>query len=163
MAESLKALGMEVTDDRVFLPHYVPPWVAGDAGAFPLHLYPFRVLSLGDGSGANQPFLQEILAPHANVAWGTWVELNPETAKMLGVGHRDWVWVESPLGKVKVRATLYPGIMPGVGAIPLGQGHTALGRYARGVGANPMVLIGTERDPLSGMPALVTRVKVSKA
>ncbi len=159
----LSALGMTVTDDRVFLPHYEPPRVSGDERSFPLTLVTFRLLTLGDGSVANLPFLQERLAPHVNVQWGTWVELNPEAARRLGVTDGDWVWVESPAGKVKVRAKLYPGIMPAVVAVPLGQGHTALGRYARGAGANPMRLLGSERDPMSGLSALVTRVRVSKA
>lgn len=161
--EFLTALGMTVTDDRAFLPHYEPPRNAGDERSYPLTLVPFRLLALGDGSGANQPFLQEILDPHAGVQWGSWAELNPETARQLGVSDGDWVWVESSAGKVKVRAKLYPGIMPGVAAMPLGQGHTALGRYARGNGANPMALLGPEHDPLTGTPAEMTRVKVSRA
>ncbi|MFQ5882755.1 MAG: molybdopterin-dependent oxidoreductase [Candidatus Methylomirabilales bacterium] len=159
----LAALGMKVTDDRAFLPHYDSPRVAGDERSFPLTLVLFRLLTLGDGSWAHLPFLQERLAPHANVQWGSWAELNPETAKKLGVSDGDSVWVESGAGKVKIRARLSPGIMPEVVAIPLGQGHTALGRYARGNGVNPMALIGTGRDPLSGMQDLATRVKVSKA
>lgn len=161
--EFLKSLGTAVTEDRAFLPHYEPSRATGDARSFPLTLVTFRLLTLGDGSVANLPFLQERLAPHANVQWGSWVELNPETAKKLGVGDGEWVWVESSAGKVKVKARLYPAIMPGVVAIPLGQGHTALGRYARGNGANPMGLLRAERDPLSGMAALAARVRVSKA
>ncbi|MBI3076787.1 MAG: molybdopterin-dependent oxidoreductase, partial [Deltaproteobacteria bacterium] len=161
--KSLAVLGLAASKDQAFLPHYEPPRLAGDEGSYPLTLVTFQLLTLGDGSLADLPFLQERLAPHANVQWGTWVEINPKTAGTLGVHDGDWVWVESSVGKVKVRARLYPGIAPGVAAIPMGQGHTALGRYARGVGANPMELLGAERDPLSGTPALATRVKVSKA
>jgi anaerobic selenocysteine-containing dehydrogenase len=162
-AEFLGALGLSVRDDRAFLPHYEPPWVAGEEPSFPLVLLPFRLLTLGDGSQANLPFLQERLAPHANVQWGSWVEVNPETAKKLGISDGEWVWVRSAAGKVKVRVRLYAGIMPQAVAMPMGQGHTALGRYARGIGVNPMRLLGAERDPLSGMPARATRVRVSKA
>lgn len=164
--KALAALGMEVIDDRAFLPHYEPSRAGGDERSFPLTLVSFRLLALGDGSGANQPFLQELPALHANLQWGSWVELNPGMAKGLGLSDGDWVWVESSTGRVKARARLYPGIMPEVVAIPLGQGHTALGRYAKGKGVNPMALIGLigiERDPLSGMPALATRVRVYKA
>lgn len=162
-AEFLGALGLSVRDDRAFLPHSEPPRLAGDEPSFPLTLVPFRLLTLGDGSQANLPFLQERLAPHANVQWGSWVEVNPETAKKLGISDGEWVWVRSAAGKVKVRVRLYAGIMPQAVAMPMGQGHTALGRYARGIGANPMALLGAGRDPLSGMPARATRVRVSKA
>ena len=42
------------------------------------------------------------------------VEINPSTAKSLGIGEGDWVWIESPRGKIKQRARLTEGIHPGV-------------------------------------------------
>ncbi len=42
------------------------------------------------------------------------VEINPETAAGLGVAEGDWVWVESPHAKVKLRARLFDGIAPDV-------------------------------------------------
>lgn len=160
----LDRLGWIVTDDRAFLPHYEPPPVRGTTGTrFPRPLLPFRVLALGDGRGANQPYLQEILAPHAHVPWASWIELNPETAAELGIRDGEWVWVESPAGRARLRARIYPGIMPGLVAMPEGQGHTALGRYAAGKGVNVMELLEPDVDPLSGAPILMARVRVYKA
>jgi anaerobic selenocysteine-containing dehydrogenase len=42
------------------------------------------------------------------------VEINPETATRFRISHGDWVWVESPYGKVKLRAKLFDGIAPDV-------------------------------------------------
>ena len=42
------------------------------------------------------------------------VEIHPETAASLGIDEGDWVWVESPLTKVKMRAKLFDGISPDV-------------------------------------------------
>ncbi|MBI4541260.1 MAG: molybdopterin-dependent oxidoreductase [Gemmatimonadetes bacterium] len=158
----LDRLGWSVTDERAFLPHYEPPGVAVEP-RYSRHLHAFRLLSLGDGRRANQPYLQEILGVEAGVQWNSWIELNPETAAELGIGDGEWVWVESPAGRARVRAKVYPGIMPGVVAMPEGQGHTALGRYAAGKGVNVMELIGTEVEPLSGAPVLTARVRVYKA
>lgn len=156
----LDRLDWIVTDDRAFLPHYEPPAGGADDTRFSRHLLPFRVLALMNGRGANQPYLQEVLAPHAQVQWDSWIELNPETAAELGIGDGERVWVESSGGRLRVRARVYAGIMPGVVAMPEGQGHTALGRYAAGKGVNVMELIGPDADRLSGAPILMTRVRV---
>jgi len=38
------------------------------------------------------------------------VQINPETAAGLGISDGDWVWVESPHGRVKLKAKLFDGI-----------------------------------------------------
>lgn len=42
------------------------------------------------------------------------VDINPETAKELGVHGGDWVWIETPRGKVKQRARLTAEVHPKV-------------------------------------------------
>ena len=42
------------------------------------------------------------------------VELNPETAKKLGIQAGDWVWIEGVRGKVKRKAKLTPTLHPGM-------------------------------------------------
>jgi anaerobic selenocysteine-containing dehydrogenase len=105
---------------------------------FHLVIYPTQ---LGDGSGANRPWLQETPSPDTTVMWNSWIEINPETAKHLGIADDDVVRVESAAGVVDVVAYLYPAIRPDTVAIPFGQGHTALGRWAEGRGVNPIVLV----------------------
>ncbi|MBI3001286.1 MAG: molybdopterin-dependent oxidoreductase [Deltaproteobacteria bacterium] len=145
-------------------PVYEKPRISGEEKLYPFHLYLYPTLALLDGSGANQPFLQEIVGPHVNVQWNSWVEMNPETANRMGIGDGESVFVESPFGKVKTRAKLYPGTMPGVVSIPLGQGHTAFGRWAQGKGINPLDLIADDYDSVSGLPSLLsTRVKIYRA
>jgi anaerobic selenocysteine-containing dehydrogenase len=145
-------------------PRYEAPRFFGDEKSYPFYLYVYTALALGEGSVANQPFLQEIVGPHVNMHWDSWVEMNPQTARRLGIKDGEWVFVESPSGKVKTRAKIYLGTMPGVVNIPLGQGHTAFGRWAKGRGVNPLDLIGEDYDQMSGLAVLLsTRVKVYKA
>jgi molybdopterin-containing oxidoreductase family iron-sulfur binding subunit len=113
-------------------------WTAPD-GQFTLIAYPST--SLFDGRGANRPWLQELPDPVTKVTWSTWVEIHPETATRLGIAEGDIVEVTSPAGSVTVPAYLYPGLRHDVVAMPLGQGHTAYGRYAEGRGANPYRLL----------------------
>jgi anaerobic selenocysteine-containing dehydrogenase len=42
------------------------------------------------------------------------VEIHPETAASLGIDEGDWVWVETPQGRVGMRAKLFQGIAPDV-------------------------------------------------
>jgi anaerobic selenocysteine-containing dehydrogenase len=41
------------------------------------------------------------------------LEVNPDTAKSLGIHEGDWIWVETPWGKVRVTAK-YAGLDPRV-------------------------------------------------
>lgn len=137
------------------------PAFAGETDEFPLHLYPFSSIMLTDGRGANLPWLQETPHPMSTARWGTWVELNPETASSLGIKDNDVVQVVSPSGSIEVPAVVYPGIRPDVVAIPVGQGHRDYGRFARGYGSNPMNLIAPLVDPDVGALAWgATRVRI---
>jgi anaerobic selenocysteine-containing dehydrogenase len=41
-------------------------------------------------------------------------KMNPKTAEVYGIEHGDWIEIESPHGKMKAVAWIYPGIVPGV-------------------------------------------------
>ncbi len=128
---------------------------------YPYHLVPFVSAAVGTGREANIPWLQEMPDPMTSVVWGSWVEMNPKTAAALGVRDNEWVWVESPSGRIRVASLVTPTARPDTLSIPFGQGHTSYGRYASSRGANPWeVLLPTQvRD--CGEPAwAATRVKV---
>ncbi len=146
------------------LPHFEPPRFNGAEQKFPLNLNIFRLMAVDGARNADQPFLQEILGQNVNVGWDSWMEINPETARRLGIGNDDLVRVSSPAGDLKCKARLYPGATPGVISIPANLGHTAYGRWAKGIGTNPMNLVVLELDRLAGVTALqATRVNVRKA
>jgi anaerobic selenocysteine-containing dehydrogenase len=42
------------------------------------------------------------------------VEIHPDTASSLGIKEEDWVWIESPAARVKMKAKLFEGIRPDV-------------------------------------------------
>jgi len=119
---------------------------------YTLALLLFEPLPVAGGSGAELPFLQAILDPGHPEGWETWAEIHPESAARLGLGDRDRVKVESPHGSVVARARVGLRVVPGAVALPVGLGKHAGGRWARGAGANPLVLLGPGRDPLSGLP-----------
>ena len=116
-------------------------------------------MALGDGSYANLPGLQELPDPMTSVMWGSWLEINPNTAKSLGVADGDMVEVRTTEGAVTVPAVLYPAIRPDVIAIPCGQGHLSYGRYGTKTGANAALL-----NPLASVvEGMTVRARVLKA
>jgi anaerobic selenocysteine-containing dehydrogenase len=129
-----------------------------------LALVLFEPLAVAGGSGAEQPFLQEILDPGHEARWETWVEINPHTAEHLHVADRALVSVSSAHGAVVARARVTERVVPGVAALPIGLGKRSGGRWARGVGSNPLHLLSPLREALSGLPDLgATRVRVAPA
>jgi anaerobic selenocysteine-containing dehydrogenase len=106
------------------------------------------------GGGRDQPWLLEQPAVHLHASWESWVELHPKTAAGLGVKENDWVWVESPKGRIKLQSKLYSGTRPEVVHIPLFGGE----------GPNPNDLIANETDTLKGFGVLnTTQVRIRRA
>jgi anaerobic selenocysteine-containing dehydrogenase len=160
----VKELKIEAMGDEVFLPHFEKPRSVGDEGEYPFHLINYKLMTMAEGRGANQPYLQEIIGPHLYERWDSWVEINPETAQKMEIKDGDPVWVESKAGKVKTKARIFPGTHPKCIHIPYGQGHKAYGRWAKGRGVNPNDLLAREYDYLGGFASSYsTRVKVYKA
>ncbi len=159
----LDALGIQARGDRVFLPHHEPPRFVGEEKEFPLHLIMSKPMSLAGTRTANQPWLAEVPDVRTSRPWEIAVEINPETAHKLGIKEGDEVWLQSPGGRLRLRARLYQGIAPEVVHVPFGSGHGSGGRFAEGWGVNPNRLIGGEADRLTGTPALfATRVSITK-
>ncbi len=141
-----------------------PRPAAGQAAPGALALLLFEPLAIAGGTGAESPFLQSILDPGHEERWETWAEIHPETAAHLGIRDRDWVRVHSSRASLRARARVTLRVVPGAIAIPVGLGKRGGGRWARGVGANPLRLLSTARDPLSGLPDLdATEVRVERA
>jgi len=96
------------------------------------------------------------------VAWQTWLEVHPATAKKLGVVDGDIVKVTSPHGEVEAVVCTYPAIRPDTVALPTGQGHSDFGRYARERGSQPLQLVGAPTNPAGANLAWANvRVKVT--
>lgn len=128
-----------------------------------LPLLLFEPLAISGGSGAELPFLDSILDAGLEERWETWAEIHPETAASLGIHDREKVMVSSPKGAIPVRARVDPRVAPGIVAIPVGLGKRGGGRWASGIGANPLRLLSGERELFSALPDPgAVRVRVSR-
>jgi anaerobic selenocysteine-containing dehydrogenase len=139
------------------------PRYSGASPEFPYHLVLYAHHTLGTGEGAHLPWLQATPDPVTTAVWTTWVEVNPRRARELSLREGDIVRVESPHGRVEAPVYVHPAAPPEVIAMPLGQGHRAAGRWARGRGANPLDLLAPLADDATGALAYAaTRVRLNK-
>lgn len=123
-----------------------------------LHLYPSSAHY--DGRGANRPWLQELPDPMTQITWGNWVEVHPQTAQRLGVAEGTIMKISSPSGTMEAPAHIYEGIRPDTVALPLGQGHSAYGRYASKRGANPVSLTSAKPEVPQGRTLSLINVQL---
>lgn len=159
--EQVRAAGFDPDDDRFCLPHQ--PGLTAPPMGFPLLMLPVEVLPLAGGEGGHLPYLQQIAGPHVFEHWQSWLEMNPETARELGLKDLEEVWVESRRGRARVRMRTYEGVRPGVVHLPLGYGSTKGVVWERR-GVNPLSLLEEHREPLTGLPqADQTYVRVYRA
>ncbi len=114
-----------------------------------LLLYVYSEPILATRTGGSLPYLQDLGSPLLQAGWVTSAEINPETAKRLGVVHRGRLRVESARGALVARVCVTPGVRPDVVAVHSGGGRVHGGRHAAGIGANPLRLV-TAGSPADG-------------
>jgi anaerobic selenocysteine-containing dehydrogenase len=121
-------------------------------------------------SGYRQPFY--FLSQYRNLPWlrsfqkDPVVQIHPETAEKYGIEDGDWTWIESPRGKIKQKARLFPGILPGVVMATANCFYPEEpGPYHGLFTSNPNVLTSNDHcDPMYGSPDLTALLcKISRA
>ncbi|HET9218784.1 MAG TPA: molybdopterin-dependent oxidoreductase [Terriglobia bacterium] len=139
------------------------PQFDGRAEDYPFHFLPYASQAFLDGSLAHLPWLQELPDVISTAMWSNWVEINPVTARDLGIAQGDAVEVRSVHGTIQAPALISPGIAPDVVAMPVGQGHATYTRYASGRGSNPVSILADLTEPVTGALAwAATRVGIRK-
>lgn len=96
--------------------------VTGNAGDGEYQLITYLSPTLGDGRGANKPWLQELPDPVTKICWQTVVEMHGETAAKLGVEDGDMVTVTTGAGSLTAPASIYLGIRPDTIAVARAAG-----------------------------------------
>jgi anaerobic selenocysteine-containing dehydrogenase len=143
---------------------YNPVKAEGDEASYPLLLVPYDTMRLASGYVGSPPFLVKALEDTILTGSQVLVEVNPATAKQLGLSEGKTANLTTPKGAARVKVHLSNGIMPGVVAIPRGLGHTAYDKFLAGKGVNYNQLSSPVEDPASGHDAAWgIRAKLSRA
>jgi hypothetical protein len=133
------------------LPKFTPVPIEGDPNRFKLTLIPYDAIRLAGGDIASAPFLAKTVDDTVLKKQIGFVEINPATAKKLGLKEGGSAKLATPKGEAMVRVHLFEGIMPDVISMPRGLGHTAYSTYLSGKGTNVNALMGSVEDPTSGL------------
>ncbi|MCX5769667.1 MAG: 4Fe-4S dicluster domain-containing protein [Candidatus Hydrogenedentes bacterium] len=104
------------------------------------HLWLWPSIMLFDGRTANRGWMQESPEPISYAAWGSWVDIHPDDATSLEIEEGDVVALATQSSRITAPARVTAEVCPGVVALAFGQGHTAMGSNAAGVGANAFLL-----------------------
>ncbi len=150
--------------DIISLADYSPLKPEGDETLYPLLLVPCDTMRITSGYAGSPPFMIKAIEDTILKGNLVMVEVNPETAKALGLSEGQNAKLTTPKDSVKVKVHLSNGIMPGVVAIPRGLGHTAYDKFLTGKGVNYNQLSSPVEDPASGHNAAWgIQAKLSKA
>lgn len=144
-----------------------------------LHVLTYPSVKTFDGRAANRPWLQELPDPVTKAVWDSWAEIHPETAKKYGLSQGDGVILRNYYGEVNVPVYVTEHVHPDVVAVPLGQGHSSYGRFAKevaGVGnilslfpksatsAGALALSGVTAKPVkSRTPSILVRTQTENS
>lgn len=129
-----------------------------------LILVPFVNAKGYDGRAANRSWLQELPDVLSSIVWDTWAEVNPATAKSLGIETGDPLTIRTHYGELNIPAWVTSTVHAGAVAVPIGQGHSALGRYAQSVGGgNVLDLLPLSDKDAAGLHSITSRVAITRA
>lgn len=96
--------------------------------------------SVGNGTQANNPWLQEMPDPITKAVWDNYLTVSPKMAESLGLQLGDMttqlVTLSAGNVSVKLPALIQPGQAEGTVGMALGYGRTSAGKVANGVGQN---------------------------
>jgi molybdopterin-containing oxidoreductase family iron-sulfur binding subunit len=127
------------------------------AGPSELSLWVYPSIMLFDGRSANRGWLQEAPDPMSTIVWGSWVDVHPARAKELGICEGDVLELSTDSGKIEAPTHLTDDVGENVVAIATGQGHTGMGRFCDGRGANPFKLLPMDWDASRVFPEVTLR------
>jgi molybdopterin-containing oxidoreductase family iron-sulfur binding subunit len=127
----------------------VLPLRAGGTPALPgedLEIEVFESVALRDGSGANNPWLQELPDPITKITWDNVAAIAPALARERGIAEGQWIEIRvaHPTAGdrvLRLPAHIQPGQHPRTIAIALGYGRTHAGPAGSGVGVNAYPLL----------------------
>lgn len=118
------------------LPRWAEPQAELDA-EYPFHLLIWRKPWERHTQSQNDPVFAEFCSENEAL-------VHPDAAGELGIKDEEYLWVESKLGKIKVKAKLTQGIRPDCVAVDHGFGHWSPGySVACGRGSNDGDLVAS--------------------
>lgn len=161
--QALQAAGAGA-DDKFYLPHFEPLPLSGDEKEYPLLLVSYRSFFITGDYLANPPFMTKTVWNFVLKEHDQFVEINPKTAKSLGLEEGDKAVIKTSQGQTGVLVHVTPTARPGVVNIVQGLGHKAYDEYIQDKGTNANNLVEVQMDPVTGLGTVwATRAQLRRA
>lgn len=130
---------------------------AASTTGYELALYP--TIQLGDGSAANNAWLQELPDPVTKIVWDNYVCVSLATAEKNGLKQGSVVELKVGDKKVELPVHIQPGLHDDVLAVAIGYGRTKAGKVANGIGKNMYEFVSFKGGPVfAGLSASITKL-----
>lgn len=99
--------------------------------------------TVGNGSQANNPLLQELPDPITKIVWDHYVTVSLKDASGISFDESKtkYATITANGNTIKVPVMVLPGQAPGTIGLPLGYGRTAAGKAADNIGQNAYPLV----------------------
>ena len=120
------------------------------SGDFPFQFQTYLSPLLGDGSGSGLWWLQEAPDQTSSAMWSQPLEIDPATARDLGVANGDALRVISSSGELTAPVYVHPAAVPGVVSLALGART-----------GSPFALTSA-RESATGVPTMTASVRLMK-
>ncbi|MCS7189649.1 MAG: 4Fe-4S dicluster domain-containing protein [Bacteroidia bacterium] len=101
-----------------------------------LTLYLYEKVSIGDGTHAGNPWLQELPDPISRVAWDNYAVISPVLARAKGIKTNDVIRIKAAELSLELPVYVLPGTDPNTIGVAVGYGRVRGGRAAVGIGKN---------------------------
>jgi MoCo/4Fe-4S cofactor protein with predicted Tat translocation signal len=109
--------------------------------------------TVGNGSQANNPLLQELPDPITKAVWDHYVTISQKDAKKFGITNPEsetkYASITANGKTIKLPVLIQPGQAVGTLGIALGYGRTKAGKVADGIGVNVYPFVGITNGSLN--------------
>jgi MoCo/4Fe-4S cofactor protein with predicted Tat translocation signal len=109
-----------------------------------IELSVYQKMSLGNGSQANNPWLQEMPDPISKACWDNYLSISQAMAKSLDLVDGNVVSVSVGGASYELPVLVQPGQAKGSVAVAVGYGREVSGKVGKGIGVNVFALAGKE-------------------
>ncbi|MBI3945446.1 MAG: 4Fe-4S dicluster domain-containing protein [Armatimonadetes bacterium] len=125
-------------------------------GAAPrsLEVEVFQPVAMGDGSGANNAWLQELPDPITKIAWDNAALISPALAREKGIAQGQLVALSLGGRSLKLPAHIQPGQHARTLSVALGYGRRSAGPVGSGLGADAYPLVRVREGRRQGAAPL---------
>jgi molybdopterin-containing oxidoreductase family iron-sulfur binding subunit len=113
-----------------------------------LELVLYETIGMGDGTHANNPWLQEMPDPVTKSTWDNYLTISQSMANALGIDDNATQLVQLTVGGISLTlpALVQPGQAAGTVGLAIGYGRTAAGPVGDGIGVNAYPLLGSRSN-----------------